>query len=86
MRLHKCAATGCRDQIPLRFLMCPACWRRVPAVAQVEVYAAWNHGKGLDSDEYLQAVAKAVELVGPRALVASGALARPWGRLHRARA
>ena len=86
MRLHKCAANGCAKQIYPRFLMCAACWSRVPNAVQVEIYAAWNHGRGLGSDEHNLAVAKAVELVSPRALPAAVLPGPNWARRYRVRA
>ena len=35
---HHCHALGCKAACPPRWLMCRACWSRVPADLQAEVY------------------------------------------------
>jgi surfactin synthase thioesterase subunit len=36
---HHCHAIGCSRACPPAYLMCPACWRTVPAPLQAAVYA-----------------------------------------------
>jgi hypothetical protein len=35
---HHCHALGCKAACPPRWLMCRACWSKVPAEMQAEVY------------------------------------------------
>ncbi len=38
MTAHHCHALGCKKPCPPKHLMCRACWSRVPAELQAEVY------------------------------------------------
>jgi hypothetical protein len=62
---HKCPGHDCEAQVTAGKLMCPACWRQVPADLQDEVYAAWNRGRGRGSLRHLRAMQAAIKAVQP---------------------
>jgi hypothetical protein len=66
MAQHKCAALGCKRYTSIDYLMCARCWNLVPRALQTEVWATLHSGRRKNahpSDEYLNAVKRAVQAV-----------------------
>lgn len=68
---HRCAAVGCQQAVPLRWLMCIDHWRMVPAVKRREVWACYRRLGTRPADEnaerYRAAVQAAVDAVHEKA-------------------
>jgi hypothetical protein len=62
---HKCPAPDCDVSLQGAQLMCPPHWRQVPRPLQQEVYAAWNHGRGIGTERHWRAVRAAKQAVTP---------------------
>lgn len=63
---HECHATGCRNIVPPKFLMCGRHWRMVPREVQLLVWKHYRPGQEIDKKptrEYLAAMKSAVEAV-----------------------
>jgi len=83
---HHCHALGCKASCPPRWLMCRACWAKVPADLQAEVYRTVGL-RGPDADAtwapWWRAQAKAIAhvafLVDPRPEKRDAYLARELG-------
>jgi hypothetical protein len=63
---HRCPAGQCIAQIAMRFLMCGDHWAMVPRPLQQAVYAAYDHGRGLGTEELLHAQTAAIDAVNSR--------------------
>lgn len=62
---HRCPGPDCTAQVPDRMLACMPHWMQVPRPIQRAVYAAWNRGKGIGSDEHVVAVEDAISHMRP---------------------
>ncbi len=66
MSKHHCHALGCKRECPPRWLMCRACWAKVPASMAAEVYRTVKL-RGNSCDEswapWWRAQAKAIDHV-----------------------
>lgn len=60
---HQCPVTGSTQLLPSSKLMCLGHWRRVPKALQDAVYAAYDHGAGIGSEELYQAQDAAIAAV-----------------------
>ena len=62
MTFHRCPPTGCREQVPDKYLMCAPHWAMVPAPFQRAVYAALRD-YGLGSAQLRAAHRAAIDAV-----------------------
>lgn len=52
---HECPVEGCTKQLPSHILMCKPHWFSVPKDLRDAVYAAYQGGAGLFTEEYKEA-------------------------------
>lgn len=45
MKLHRCAAPGCKRSVPDRWVFCSRCWAWLPAELQVGIYNEYDGAK-----------------------------------------
>lgn len=58
---HLCPGPGCEKMISDDLLACQRHWFQVPKDIRDAVYAAWDHRRGLGSDEHALAVHEALK-------------------------
>lgn len=63
---HQCPVEGCRQLLPHTKLMCLDHWRMVSKPLQDAVYAAYDHGAGIGTEELFQAQDAAITAVEAR--------------------
>lgn len=60
---HQCPVSACRKLLPPSKLMCLGHWRMVPRAFQDAVYAAYDQGAGIGSEELAHAQDAAIQAV-----------------------
>lgn len=60
---HDCPIDGCAERLPPRILMCKPHWKMLPRDLQQRVYATWENGLGIATDEYAEARSAATAAV-----------------------
>lgn len=63
---HLCPARRCPRTVPDHLLMCGIHWRLVPPLFQHAVWTAYDHGRGLGTDQLLIAQADAIAACNAR--------------------
>ena len=63
-KTHKCFAPACRREVPIRQLMCPSHWRRLPFMLRQNLWKHYRYGQEIDGSptkEYIVAVRAAAD-------------------------
>jgi hypothetical protein len=53
---HQCPGPGCEAEADSSMLMCPRCWRLVPAAVRRAVWIAWRRGAGAGTPAHREVV------------------------------
>lgn len=63
---HRCHATGCREEVPPRLLMCAHHWWMVPKEIRKRIWVHYRPGQEIDkkpTKEYLGVMIEAIQAV-----------------------
>ena len=69
--MHTCPGFRCTAEVDSSQLMCPACWRLVPAPVRRAVWVAWRRGAGAGSSAHRAAIRLAIAAVNRDVVPAS---------------
>ena len=73
---HQCPGPGCDAEVDSSMLMCPRCWRLVPAAVRRAVWIAWRRGAGAGTPAHRAAIRLAIAAVN-RDVVPASSLNHP---------
>lgn len=69
--MHRCAAPGCKKQVPLKMLMCKPHWFMLPKPLRDTIWAEYTPGQendmsGLSNSNYMNAVKEAMKYIADK--------------------